>query len=325
MQVDVIVVAYRSSAHLRRCVEPLCGQPDLRVVVVDNACPERSTSTIDDLPVEIVVMGRNAGFAGGSNAGARVGVGEAILFLNPDARITPPNVSLLASRLAVNPTFGAVGPRVLSPTGKVELSMRRAPRLRSAFGEALFLHHVVRQAAWPTEFVRGGYERPTDAEWLIGAVLLVRRSAFEAIGGFDERVFLYSEDTDLCARLRERGFVVWYEPAATAEHEGGGSAPRPAQAALYAEARVLYARLHERGVRYAAFRAACALHELLRLPVAAMRSTMHLRARLGALAASLRAPPSVPEGEALRRGEEKETGGAPRVRRRRRRPGADAA
>jgi N-acetylglucosaminyl-diphospho-decaprenol L-rhamnosyltransferase len=296
MQIDAVVIAYRSSAHLRRCVEPLCGQPDLRVIVVDNACPERSTSMIADLPVKIIEMGRNSGFAAGCNAGARVGVGEAILFLNPDARITPANVRLLASRLAANPTFGAVGPRVLSPSGDVELTMRRAPNLRSALGEALFFHHIVRRASWPTEFVRGGYELPSEAEWLTGAVLLVRRSAFDMIGGFDERFFLYSEDTDLCVRLRKRGFVVFYDPAATAEHEGGGSAPRPAQAALKAEARVLYARLHERGIRYAAFRAACAIHELLRVPVAATRSTMHLRARLAAVAAALRSSPSVENG-----------------------------
>jgi N-acetylglucosaminyl-diphospho-decaprenol L-rhamnosyltransferase len=296
MQIDAVVVAYRSSAHLRRCVEPLCGQPDLRVIVVDNACPERSTSTIADLPVEIIEMGRNAGFSAGCNAGARVGVGEAILFLNPDARITPPNVRLLASRLVTNPTLGAVGPRVLSPSGEIELSMRRAPSLRSALGEALFFHHIVRGASSPTEFVRGGYELPSEAEWLTGAVLLVRRSAFDTIGGFDERFFLYSEDTDLCIRLRKRGLVVFYDPAATAEHEGGGSAPRPAQAALKAEARVLYARLHERGVRYAAFRAAFAIHELVRVPVAATRSMMHLRARLAAVVAALRSSPSLENG-----------------------------
>jgi N-acetylglucosaminyl-diphospho-decaprenol L-rhamnosyltransferase len=284
MPVDIVVVAYRSSTHLRGCVEPLCDEPDLTVIVVDNACPEHSVSTVEDLPIRIVEMGRNAGFGAGCNAGARAGSGEAVLFLNPDARVSAEHVRTLAAVLASDPSCGAVGPRILEATGETQPSMRRGPSLLTAFAEALFVHHAVRGSDWPTEIVRRGYEKPrTDPSWLTGAALCVRRSAFEQLGGFDERFFMYSEDTDLGVRLRHAGFVLRYEPAAVAVHEGGASTLPPEQAPMRAEARVAYARLHERGFRYLAFRFAFALYELLRIPVAATRSWTHVRARMTAL------------------------------------------
>src|SRR6266480_1701605 len=87
--IDVVVVAFQSSAHLRLCVEPLAGEHDLNVVVVDNACPERSTESLAELNIAVVRMGRNAGFASAANAGAARGTADAVLFLNPDAFITP--------------------------------------------------------------------------------------------------------------------------------------------------------------------------------------------------------------------------------------------
>jgi GT2 family glycosyltransferase len=286
MTTDVVTVAYRSGVHLRTAVEPLCGQPDIHVIVVDNDCPDDSTSTIRDLPVEVLRMGRNSGFAAGCNAGAARGSGDSILFLNPDATISPEDLRLLASTLAAHPSRGAVSPRVLGPAGELEFTMRHEPSLRSAFGEALFLHRVLRRAAWPTEFVRGGYDEARDADWVQGSAVLVRRQAFERLGGFDERYFLYSEDADLGRRLRRAGYTVRYEPAATAHHVGAASGRRD-WPPLNVSARITYARLHSGGPRYAAFRAAFVLYQLLRMPIAAVRSREELRGRLGALRVAL--------------------------------------
>jgi N-acetylglucosaminyl-diphospho-decaprenol L-rhamnosyltransferase len=283
---DVVVVAYRSGDHLRGCVEPLCRENDIRVVVVDNACPEDSTATVADLPLEIVHMGRNAGFAAGCNAGAARGSGEAILFLNPDARISPSDVRLLASRLASHPARGAIAPRVINSTGELDLTMRREPSLGSALGEALFLHHVFRRSDWPTEFVRTGYDEPREADWVQGAAVMVRRDVFEQIGGFDERFFLYSEDADLGTRMRAAGYALRYEPEATAHHVGAASGKRD-WPPLNIAARITYVRLHSRGPRYIAFRIAFVLNELLRLPLAARRSREDLQGRLRGLRVAL--------------------------------------
>jgi len=285
--IDVVTIAYRSGRYLRACVEPLSRTPGVRTIVVDNACPEHSAETVADLDVRLVRMSRNVGFAAGCNAGAAAGSGDVILFLNPDAEMRPSEVEGLGELFDEDPTLGAIGPRILEASGEVQPSMRRTPRLLAAFGEALFLQHLFRRSAWPTEIVRAGYGEARSSEWLSGAVLCVRRVAFEQVGGFDERFFMYCEDTDLCLRLRRAGFEVRYDPAATAMHVGGGSAPRPLQAAQRVSGRLLYARLHESGFRYLAFRAAFVLFELLRLPVGAVRSSSHLQGRLDALLVTL--------------------------------------
>src|SRR5437763_626084 len=92
----------------------------------------------------------------------------------------------------------------------------RSGRHLPACAEALFVHHALRHAESTTELVWAGYDEAQRCEWLSGAVLAARRTAFEAVGGFDERFFMYCEDTDLCVRLRDRGLGVWYEPSATA-------------------------------------------------------------------------------------------------------------
>jgi N-acetylglucosaminyl-diphospho-decaprenol L-rhamnosyltransferase len=286
---DVVVVAYRSAAELRACVAPLCEEPSIRVVVVDNACPEGSVETIRDLPVHIVEMKRNAGFAAGSNAGAAVGSSDAILFLNPDAQITPPHADLLARTLDRDPTCGAVGPRIIfRGSGLTQNSIRRRPSLGSAFAEALFLHHFFRKSGWATEDVPHAYDEPLDdAPWLIGAALCVRRKAFRQVGGWDERFFMYGEDADLGLRLRRDGWTLRYEPAAVVLHTGRGSGESSAQSVMRAESRLTFARAHERGFRYLGFRIAFALYELVRIPLAATRSRALTRSRLKALAVTL--------------------------------------
>jgi N-acetylglucosaminyl-diphospho-decaprenol L-rhamnosyltransferase len=291
---DVVVVAYRSSACLRRCVEPLSGVDGVRVFVADNGCPDDSTATVADLPLEIVRMGRNRGFGAACNVAAKRGDGESILFLNPDAQIDPDALGPLMRAARA----GASGPLIRNGPHEIHYSVRRDPRLASTFAEAVFLHHLLPRAIWATELVRDGYDTRQPAEWLSGAALCVDRAAFERIGGFDERFFLYSEDADLCRRLRSAGFSVTFEPATVARHEGGASAPAPGQAALKAHARIRYARIHERRLRYACFRGGFMLYELVRIPVALTRSRAELRGRLAALLATLGARPRVPPSRA---------------------------
>ena len=286
MRLDVVVVAYRSAAHLRACVAPLCGDDRISVFVVDNLCPESSPATVADLPLTVVETGRNAGFGAGCNAGARCGSAPAILFLNPDAQLAPEAALALAESLRLDPTLAAVGPRIVGEDGAVHRSARREPRLRSAFAEAMLVHRLVPRAQWATELIRDPVHG-AEVEWLSGAALCVDRSAFEAIGGFDERFFLYSEDTDICVRLRDAGYRVRFDPAVTAVHAGGQSAPAARQERSKIAARLLYASIHESARRSAWFRAAYALHEAVRLPPAALRSREHLRGRLEALAVVL--------------------------------------
>ena len=244
--IDAVVVSYRSAATLRGCVAPLAALPDVRVTVVDNASPDRSLDAVADLGVDLVSAPRNGGFSYGCNLGAARGRAPYLLFLNPDARIDADSLARLHACLESVPAAGLAAPRILHDDGTLAWSLRRFPRHRSTFAQALFLHRLWPRAAWTDELVRepGAYERPGAPDWVSGACMLVRRSACEAIGGFDEDFFLYCEDTDLCRRLWAAGHGVRFQPAAVARHVGGASSATGETQAIAARSRLLYARKH---------------------------------------------------------------------------------
>jgi N-acetylglucosaminyl-diphospho-decaprenol L-rhamnosyltransferase len=245
--IDVVVVSYNSARDVRGCVEPLAGVDGLEVVVVDSASEDASLETVADLPLRTIALSENRGFAHGCNAGWRAGTAPFVLFLNPDARIDPASVQRLAATAEADARIGAVAPRIVEPDGTLDYSLRRFPRLRSTYAQALFLHLLAPRATWVDELVRDhdAYERPWSPDWVSGACLLVRRSLLEQLDGMDEGFFLYCEDVDLCRRVRDAGFDVRFEPQAEAVHIGGASLPRSSLLPVLAASRVRYARKHQ--------------------------------------------------------------------------------
>jgi N-acetylglucosaminyl-diphospho-decaprenol L-rhamnosyltransferase len=244
--VDIVVVAYQSRDRLRDCVQPLLGLPDVRVIVADNASPDCGIETIADLDVTCLRLPRNGGFAYGCNAGWTAGRAEYVMLLNPDATIDAASLQALVAVLDADEGVGAVAPQILDGDGHREASLRRFPRLRSTYAQALFLHRVFPRASWTDELIQDPavYDRPGTHEWVSGACILVRRSALAQLRGLDDGFFLYCEDIDLCRRLADHGLAVRYEPAATAGHAGGASRPRVELYAVLAASRVRYAAKH---------------------------------------------------------------------------------
>lgn len=247
---DVVIVSYNSREHLRAAVEPLVGSSDLNVIVVDNNSTDGSLTTVADVKeVERIALDRNSGFGAGCNAGWQAGTGRYVLFLNPDAKIDPESIRRLAGVLDRDAGVGVAAPRIVGPDGDLEYSQRRFPRLRSTYAQALFLHRPFPRAAWVDELIRdeAAYMSPGSPDWVSGACLLVRRTALEQLGGFDEDFFMYGEDRDLCRRLRDAGYDVRFEPDALVTHEGGASAPRASLLPVLAASRLRYARKHASG------------------------------------------------------------------------------
>jgi GT2 family glycosyltransferase len=286
--IDAVVVSYCSGQTLRGCVEPLSQMPEVRVTVVDNASPDDALDTVADLPIELIRSARNGGFSYGCNLGAARGSAPFLLFLNPDARMDAADVHTLHSALTSRPEVALAGPRLVESDGRLAWSQRRFPRLRSTFAQALFLHRLWPRAEWTDELIRdaAAYEEAAFPDWVSGACMLVRRDAFEAVGGFDERFFLYCEDTDLCLRLRQAGYEVCYEPAARVRHVGGASSGAGETRAIAARSRVLYARKH-RGLLAARVEAVgVALGEATHA-VAALSEPAERRGHIAALRAAL--------------------------------------
>ena len=269
MPTDVVVVSYNSRGHIRGCVEPLSRLPGVHVVVVDNASDDESLAAVSDLPVSTIERPENGGFAVGCNAGWRAGTGRFVVFLNPDATIDENSLRRLTGVLAADSAVGAVAPRIERPDGSRALSLRRFPRARSTFAQALFLHRLFPRSAWCDEHVKRAvdYTRPWSPEWVSGACIALRRSVLEELGGWDEGFFLYGEDVDLCFRLRRAGYDVRYEPSARVVHDEGASSSRAASLPRLAAARIRFARKHYSGRGAVLERAGVALWALTRIVV----------------------------------------------------------
>jgi N-acetylglucosaminyl-diphospho-decaprenol L-rhamnosyltransferase len=255
VQTDVVIVSYRSRDRLRSAVAPLAGLDDVEVIVVDNASGDDSLGAVEGISgVRTIQLPDNRGFAAGCNAGWRAGSAPYVLFLNPDARIEPASVRALVSALEHDPNLGAAGPKILEADGTLDWSQRRFPRLRSTYAHALFLNRVLRGSPWTSELVQDAddYARPGSPDWVSGACIVVRRSVLEELGGWDEGFFMYCEDKDLCARIRDAGHDIRFSPEAVAVHAGGASAPRTSLMPVLARSRVRYARKHS-GALVAAF------------------------------------------------------------------------
>jgi N-acetylglucosaminyl-diphospho-decaprenol L-rhamnosyltransferase len=287
-RIDVVVVSYNNGDTLRACVAPLVAAPGVAVTVVDNGSADGTLASIADLPVRAIASGRNGGFGFGCNIGTATGAAPYVLLLNPDARIDPADVTRLAAELDAEPGVAIVGPQLLEDDGTLIPSQRRFQRIGSLWAQAFYVHRLLPRARWADEVVKeqAAYERAGDPEWLSGACLLVRRSVLAELGGFDEGFFLYCEDQDLCFRARAAGHGVRYVPDATAQHEGGHSAPRANLYAVLARSRMRFARKHAGGVSVLLQHAGLVVGALTHIAGAVGRPA-HARGHAAALRATL--------------------------------------
>jgi N-acetylglucosaminyl-diphospho-decaprenol L-rhamnosyltransferase len=291
VNIDAVIVSYNSRDTLLDAVRPLLAIPGVTVVVVDNASPDGSLEVLEGLPVKTVQSGRNGGFGFGCNLGTASGAAPYVLFVNPDARIERADLDRLVAVLVAEPRTAVVGPRLLDGTGGLIPNLRRHQRVVSIWAQALFLHRLVPGARWANEidYSAEAHEAVGYPEWISGACMLARRDMLERVGGFDEAVFLYGEDMDLCARLRAAGGLVRYEPGATVRHTEGQSAPRTSLYPVLARSRALYARKHSGPISTALQRAGVAV-EALTHAVANLRRPANARGHVAALRATLRGP-----------------------------------
>jgi GT2 family glycosyltransferase len=228
MRIDYVIVAFRSETDLGECLDSISADapPKAGVIVVDNGSPDDSAGVAAQHPMapRVVRSERNLGFGGGCNLGAKSSDADAVFFLNPDARIVAGVSATLIEALAANARTGVAAPRVVDPTGESRAASAGAePGLRSTIGHYLLLGRLplLGRVFRPLHLARP--DRVASPDWVSGAAMLVRRDAFTAVGGFDEQIFMYMEDVDLCRRLRSAGWRVDYRPDAIVEHRIGGS------------------------------------------------------------------------------------------------------
>jgi GT2 family glycosyltransferase len=244
-ELALLIVNYNAGDDLRRALESVAGECagyEWEAVVVDNASTDGSASHVAAFAPRATLLRNdvNVGFGRAVNQAAAASSAPLLLIMNPDCRLSAGAVAALRAVLDAEPSCAVVGPRVLDPDGAVQGSARGDPdMLTGLFGRTGRLRGLApslaaaRRNVVVDDAIRSG-QRSVVVDWVSGACMLVRREAFAAVGGFDERYFLYWEDADLCRRLRSRGFQVRYVAGATAVHRVGRSSRTSAVASIRA-------------------------------------------------------------------------------------------
>lgn len=229
--VSVVVVTLNGQPWIERCIARV-ERVAREVILVDHGSTDGTVAAVRErFPKVHVIEQANVGYGAGMNAGMRVAQGEWILILNSDAWAEGPvegresALERLVAFAAARPRAAAVGPRLLNDDGSLQRSVRGAPTLWRLATEYLFLRKLGPGTQLFNAFYAGGFDHASarQVEWLMGAVLLVRRAAVDEVGMFDPAFFLFSEETDWCERFRAAGWEVWFTPEASFTHVGGAS------------------------------------------------------------------------------------------------------
>ena len=220
---SVVVVAWNALPWLERCLESVS---DYETIVVDHGSTDGSVELVRErFPKARLIEQANVGMGAGNNAGMRVAQGRYFFLLNPDAWVTGDAVEKLVAFADAHTDAAIVGPRLRYPDGTLQRSVRGFPSVWRLATEYLFIRKLAPRSAVLNPLYAGGFrhDEAREVEWVVGAALLVRREAADAVGLFDEEFFMFSEETDWMYRFREAGWNVWFYPGAEVVHVGGAS------------------------------------------------------------------------------------------------------
>jgi N-acetylglucosaminyl-diphospho-decaprenol L-rhamnosyltransferase len=228
-QVTAAVVSWNTRELLDRCLESLRPEAEsgrLEAWVVDNASSDGSAELVRERHAwaELVASEENLGFGAAVNRVAASPGGEWLLIANADIALRPGALDALLEAGRLDPGAGAIAPRLVLPDGSTQHSVFAFPTLPFAFVLNSGVFHLSRGLGDRMALLdRWDDTRSRRVPWAVGACLLVRRAAWDAAGGFDERQWMYAEDLDLGWKLREQGWATRYEPRALVDHESAAA------------------------------------------------------------------------------------------------------
>jgi GT2 family glycosyltransferase len=272
VKLSIVIVSWNTADILVQCLESVFAhapEAPFEVWVVDNASHDGSPERVrQEFPqVKLLANRENGGFAAGNNQAIRQATGAYVLLLNPDTIVYAGALQTLVDYLDDNPEVGACGSRVLNADGSLQESCYVAPTLGR---EVLRMFHLDGRIRYRMETWDRQTARAVDA--LLGACILARREILLAIGLMDEGYFMFSEEIDLCYRIRQAGWGVHYVPWAEIVHLGGQSTQQVKTAMflqLYA-GKVRYMRKHYGRLQAALYKIILWLAALPRLVLVAV-------------------------------------------------------
>ena len=287
--VCAIVVSHNGKGWLDAALASLlehAGEIDLDVVLVDNGEDGSAEYVEGRFRGVRAIHCANRGFAHANNRGLATADARYLLLLNPDTEVADGTLAELVAYMDGHPEVGIAGCRQLDSDGGLWPTARRFPSVGRAIGEAIGPERLPFNAGWlgESELDLSRYDRELSCDWTSGSFLFVRRAALESAGPLDERFFFYSEEVDLCLRVKQAGWEVRHFPGFTIVHHGGKTDASPRMEAQMAYARKQFATKHFGPLRRTAFLAAIAIRHLLRWVAFSLPGSANRRAEAQRLA-----------------------------------------
>jgi N-acetylglucosaminyl-diphospho-decaprenol L-rhamnosyltransferase len=303
----VVIVSTNEAHWLGRCLGTVferAGGATLDVIVVDNASTDGTRELVQGgFPQARVVSSANRGFAHGNNRGLERSDARYQLLLNPDTEVIDGNFGELVAMLDERPGVGLAGVRQVTADGTLWPTIRRFPSTTRTLGEALCSERWPIHPAWAGERVLdlARYEHEQQCDWTSGSFMLARREALLSAGLLDERFFIYSEEPDLCLRIKRAGWEVRHLPQMTIVHHAGKGGVRPKMVAQDAYTRKQYAHKHMGPLQRRLYLAAVGARHLIRASIGGSQAQREgARLALRTLAGRVEPPFGAPAPTAVR-------------------------
>lgn len=226
MKLSIVIVTWNSAADIEACIDSINFGSEFEVIVVDNASTDATPSVVrQHHHLRLVENPSNLGYARASNQGIRLATGECVLLLNPDTRIELGTLDALSGYLDEHPAVGAVAPRLTSPDGTTQYSIRSFPTATSLFWELIGLSRLFPKSRlfgrWKMKYF--DYDRTAEVEQPMASCLMVRRTLLDQLGSMDERFPMFYNDVDLSKRMADAGWKTVYLADARVVHRHGAS------------------------------------------------------------------------------------------------------
>lgn len=224
--ISVVIVNYNMKELVADCLRSIFADPPgagCEVILVDNDSSDGSAEYLKEKfpDVNIIKNSENAGFARACNQGARAARGEIVLFLNPDTEANGAALDQMAAYLKENERVAIVGPKTVNTDGSIEPSIYYFPTPVRTLIDSLYLHKTFRRLNGYEHSRYDGIAAPKRVEVVCGSCLMVKREVMDKIGLFDEVMWMYGEDVDMCFRARKAGHDVVYLPGCSIVHKRG--------------------------------------------------------------------------------------------------------
>lgn len=223
MKISAIIVTYNSGDDIIHCLDSLLASDPLpEIIVVDNASTDGTPQRIEqEYPsIKLITNDDNRGFGAANNQGVAIANGDIIALINPDLIVEPNALAILSNYLTQHPKVGIVGPKTVNSNEEIAITSRPEYNVWRILTRWLAIDRFIPQLTYGNypDQMRSATQ-PFECDWLQGSCLVMRRQDYLSINGFDEGFFLFMEDTDICARVKDLGQKIIYHPDATVMHK----------------------------------------------------------------------------------------------------------